>query len=609
MHTTTLRIHLSVLRIVPVLFLMIVCSPLALSQSDQVSVEVELSRSSVYVGDDLTYQIIVRGADNPTSPVVSFPDTINAQYHGRTWQSFTSMRVINGRNSTVTEKRFSFQFTLRAIESGIITIPAPTIEVDGQLYTGQASSFESRLPAQSDDDLIEITIQRDDIYLNESVILQCEWWIPGQTSEFSFTSSAIPSSFELLGLEPPQQGMNRIGFEINGQQLVAVTLDDQRDGVRMTKFVFNVSVTPTQAGNFTLGPFRSVFTRQTSNRNAFRAYAESNTIDVRVQPVPTENQPAGYSGAIGEFELRALSSNTTVNVGDPIGVTLRIRGQEPMVGVSDAPDLNSIPAFVDQFKISSEGWREVLPRQSGQRIYETTIRALSEQVSQIPSVELSSFNPATRSYKVYRSQPIKITVNPVQEITLSDAIVTGGAQSTPVMKPTDRVELTRAMPGLWAHGSMDDLQSSKGFSLIETIRNPVQISVLASGPCLFAFSLIFAIKRSRGTPQSATLCRALRQSQRLARSGHFGQALRHYVAIASGINEEALAAQDAYLLPIDDSDAKQLAFALDDVERGAYLEKHSDSQRSRSNNVSPSDAAQLLKRIHKQILCAGRGNS
>ena len=69
----------SFLLIVSVHMLMMMYSPLAMARNDQVSVEIELSRSSVYVGDELNYQIIVRGADNPTNPMVNFPDSINAQ--------------------------------------------------------------------------------------------------------------------------------------------------------------------------------------------------------------------------------------------------------------------------------------------------------------------------------------------------------------------------------------------------------------------------------------------------------------------------------------------------------------------------------------------------
>lgn len=609
MFISKLKTSICTLRITIAFLLVMFFAPVAMSQSDQITIDVELSRASVYLGDEVTYQIIVRGSDNPTNPVVSFPDSLNAQYHGRTWQSFTSMRVINGRNSTVTEKRFSFQFTLRAIESGTISIPAPTIEIDGQVYTGQNSSFESILPVESIDDVIEVSLERDEIYLNETVILECAWWIPDQTSEFSFTSSAIPSSFQLFGLEPLQAGTQRIAFDINGQQMLATILDDQLNGVRMTKFVFRMSITPTEQGEFTIGPLRSVFTRQGGSRNAHRAYAQSNTIKVSVRPVPTENQPDGYSGAIGEFQLQTQALNTNVNVGDPIELTLRVRGQEPMVGVTDAPNLSSNPLFVDQFKISSEGWREKLPRQSGQRVYSTTIRALDEHVTQIPSIELPSFNPMTRGYKVYRSLPIDIIVNPVQEVTLSDAVVTGGTPQVPTEKAIERVELTRAMPGLWAHGSLEELQTNSGFSLIETINNPVQFSILASGPCLFAFSLIFAIRRSRRTPQSHILNRAYRHAQSTTRGGHFADGLRHYVSIASGINTDAMTAQDVFLLPIQDADARLIASSLNDAERVEYVLENTSAQ----SPVDPRQDSrtydtQLLKRVHLQILNAARAN-
>ena len=121
-------------------------------QRDPVTVESEVSRLRVYVGDELTYQVIVRGADNPPMPEVEFPSSVVARYQGRSNQAFTSTRIINGRSRTVTDRRYSYQYALTAVDSGMLTIPAPVFEVDGQRYVGQAATFESLLPTRADTD-------------------------------------------------------------------------------------------------------------------------------------------------------------------------------------------------------------------------------------------------------------------------------------------------------------------------------------------------------------------------------------------------------------------------------------------------------------------------
>src|SRR5262249_57024823 len=49
------------------------------------------------------------------------------------------------------------------------------------------------------------------------------------------------------------------------------------------------------------------------------------TIDIR--PVPSAGQPASFSGAIGRFQLEADANPKILRVGDPLSVTLTVRGE------------------------------------------------------------------------------------------------------------------------------------------------------------------------------------------------------------------------------------------------------------------------------------------
>ncbi len=573
-------------------------------QRDPVTVESEVSRLRVYVGDELTYQVIVRGADNPPMPEVEFPSSVVARYQGRSNQAFTSTRIINGRSRTVTDRRYSYQYALTAVDSGMLTIPAPVVEVDGQRYVGQAATFESLLPTRADTDEMTITVDRTNLYLNETMVVECSWWIGAQTSGLSFSSSNLPESFQIIGLEPITTGRERVPFELNGQQMLGITDTDQSDPLGRTKFTFRFSITPTETGTFDLGPIRAVFTRHTNARKSFKAYVESERVPITVRQVPTQNQPEGYSGAIGTYQLKAQASNTVVNVGDPIVLTLKITAPEPMVGVDDAPDISRNPRFTDRFKISTDGWRELRPRQSGQRIYETTIRALNEQVDQIPPIELPSFNPTTNAYRVYQSNPIDLVVHPVEEFTLSDAIITGDSSArSPALASAERTELTDAMPGLWAHDTADNILAQPGFSLSDTLARPGWIAAIASGPATLALSLMFVVARGASDPRKRVLQVAWKRSRALARRGKHAQAFRSYLAAALEINQEAVTAEDALGLPISKEDAQLIAELIADDEHGHYVGH--DRQGTPTRTVPPG----LLRQVHTQVKDCWRAQS
>jgi len=586
-----------------ILFIVLGClSSIGYAQSDPISIDVELSRSRLYVGDDVTYQIIVRGANNPPTPEVDFPDSVRAKFHGRTSQSFTSMRSINGRNRTYTDRRYSFQYTITAVEEGTIEISAPSIVIDGQRYTGQAASFESILPVRSDVDDIEVSVPQSEIYINQSVELECNWWIGDQSSEFSFSSSSLPESFGVRGVEPRIASSQKVRFEIDGQQVIGVVVTGQHRGKEMTRLVFWLSVTPSEVGDFTLGPIRVVFTRRRGTGGSYRAYAESSPIPVTVKRVPIENQPNGYTGVIGDLRLSVYASNTNVNVGDPIELTLSISGQEPMLGVDDAPNLSGIPSFARDFKVSSEGWREKRPRKVGKRIFQTTIRALDDSIDQIPAIEFPSFNPATGSFRINKSSLIDIVVNPVEELTLEDAVITGGGNARLTESSVERSELTSAHPGLWAHGTADQVLEKPGFSF-ESVLKPIWIGAAASGPAIFAFSLLIGLIRDTRASAAGALRMAFRRSRFLDRKGLHAKAVRMYIAAALGINEDAIVAGDASRLPIDEDTVRAAELCLAGSEWDAFAGS------TQMNTTNEPDHSNLLHDIHTQLRAAKKGRS
>ncbi len=592
-----------ILRIAALVIVMMGSSFHAHAQSDPITVHAEVSRTRVYVGDELTYQVIVRGANNPPTPEVEFPDSVRARYQGRSNQAFTSTRIINGRSRTVTDRRYSYQYTLTALDSGELTIPAPSIEIDGQRYVGPAVTFESLFPAEVQTDKMTVSIERTELYLHETVVVECSWWIGEQTSGPSF-SSKLPRSFRITGLEPITKGREQISFELNGQQMLGVISTDPNDPYGRTRLTFRFGITPTEIGTFELGPIRAVFTRQSNTGRGYKAYIESNTQKITVRDVPTQGRPDGYAGAIGEYRLKAQASNTVVNVGDPIVLTLKINAPEPMTGVDEAPNILDDPRFTDRFKIASDGWRELRPRQRGQRIYEITIRALDEHVDQIPPIELPAFNPETKAYRIYKSNPIDLVVHPVEELTLSDAIITGDTTPrTARPQEMERTELTDAMPGLWAHGSADEILAQDGFSIVETLRRPGWIATIASGPAALALSLIFVVVRGASDPRERGLQRAWKRSRALARQGKHAQAFRVYLAGALEINEDAVTAEDARRLPIDEDDAERIAELIANDEHGYNAGHHAKHHARDDHQPSPASTLdpKLLKQVHTQI--------
>ncbi len=570
----------------------------AIAQVDQgISVEAELSRTRVYVGDEITYQVIIRGVANPPAPTVDFPDSVRTEFNGRSSQSFTTMRNINGRNRSVTDRRFSYQYTLTVTEPGTIEIPSPSIDIAGQSYSGQQLSFESLFPTFSEDDDLEVSLDQNTLYLNQTVEVECSWWFDQNTTQFSFTSSNIPESFEIRGLQPPSGRSQQVGFQINGQQMIGSVIQDRHLGRNMSKFSFRFTITPTDIGTFELGPIRVVFTRQQATGRNIRAYVESEPKTMQVQAVPTENRPEQYAGAIGAYRLQARSSHSSVNVGDPIQITLQITGDEPMIGAEDAPDLSASEEFNRQFKIASEGWREVETQSQGVRVFETTIRALDHTTKQIPAIKLPSFNPDTEKFETYTSDPIPLMVHEVEVITLSDAVVTGSPSPTPQIETVvERVKLSKRTPGIWVHRPAEEAIQDSHFRLNLALQSPVWITVIASGPGLFALSLAVCFFRKDNEQHPGITSRQWSRCKTLDRKGQPTEALRLYIASTLKMNPEAIVADDVFKLPISEDTAQSASELLLSDERVRF-----DAPTAVLGHQANQEHDRILFDIHTQI--------
>lgn len=559
-----------------------------LDAQEEVTVRASLSRESVFVGDELSFVVEIYGAADPQITSLDLPQGLGLVSHGRSFQSTNSTIIENGQRKQVRQRRFIFQFTITANKDGSFTIPAPVVEDRGIRYTGNETGFRSVLPSESLDDELVINIDRTRLYQNETIELECVWWLGDNTSQFNFGSSSIPESFEIRPVGIPGNSPYKIDFPLDGQIVSGQVSTGIHNGREKSSFTFRMSITPTELGSFELGPFRTLFTRQPSVGDRYRAYIESNTIEIEVVPVPEQGKPSIYDGAMGEFVLESRASANDVYVGDPIELTLRVQGDEPMTGLRDAPDLNTHPGFAGNFKIDSEGWRELTPRRDGTRIFQTTIRALNDSIREIPAIQVASFDPAIGQYRIFKSDPIPLRVDDVKEVTLADAIVTGDRPLTPPERRlpiVERVELTPAAPGLWAHGTLDDMTRREGFDLIETLQQPAWIATIITPPSLyFSAMLVLAYRRNRNQ-ERVRLKGAYRNARRMSGT----ESLRAYASEVLRINQDALVAADASLLGVNRELEHEVQRTLLQAERPGGV-------------VKDSAQSDLLQRVHTALI-------
>ena len=153
---------------------------------------------------------------------------------------------------------------------------------------------------------------------------------------------------------------------------------------------------------------------------------QSNTWELEVVPLPAAGQPADFSGGVGQFTLEATANPQEVEAGEPVTVTLTVKGTGNFATLS-APVLRN----PDGFKIYDAQKKAAGESGEEQVVFEQVLIPLSANVDRIGPYELSYFDPETGKYKTARSEVIPLTVTPGSE-PAGTAAFTRPGRGTPV---------------------------------------------------------------------------------------------------------------------------------------------------------------------------------
>jgi BatD DUF11 like domain len=136
---------------------------------------------------------------------------------------------------------------------------------------------------------------------------------------------------------------------------------------------------------------------------------QSKPISVVVKPLPEANKPASFGGAVGKFTLDATLNTLSIPAGDAAKLLLTINGSGNLPMIS-APAVNWPEGFEAFDPVAKEDISKTTVPISGSKLFEYTFNAPAKGNYIIPPIEFSYFDPATASYKIVRSDSIKITV-------------------------------------------------------------------------------------------------------------------------------------------------------------------------------------------------------
>jgi len=542
--------------------------------AQEVSVQVAVESKDVYLGQPFIFQIQIQGDDAPETPDLSALTDFAVEALGGRRNNSQSMTIVNGRVTQSVSRGYIFSYRLTAKRAGRLTVPGVPIKAGGQIYHTQPVAITSREPQQSDDFKLHVAFSKERCYVGEPVPLTITWYISKDVRNFTFAVPVLEdnrfTAVDSDQLHDPNVEYFRV--PLGSSETLAVKGQGELEGRTYATLTFQRILMPKEAGIFEFPPATVAFEalvgyerprlgrsllddffsddffsmgRQGVYRNLV---TPSDPTRLEVLALPNEGRPANFSGLVGRFRIEADASPREVNVGDPITLTIRVKGSDYLAGV-ELPPLQDQPGLAKHFKIPREMASGKM--EGNAKTFTQTVRAMDSNITEIPPIELSYFDSESGRYQVARSDAIPLTVRATRVITAEDA---EGREPERI-----RNQLTAWQEGI-AHNYEDaEVLVNQAYGPGTWFQSPGWFATVAAPPIAYAALAIGLLIRRRrdANPELrrirrayATFAAQLKDLQDAAAGdgkrvpGAVLEALRAYLGSKLGMTAAALTYQD-----------------------------------------------------------------
>jgi hypothetical protein len=382
----------------------------------------------VGIDDQLVLTVSVSGSDigGISEPELPFLDGF--EIVGTNTSSSSQFRFVNGKMTS--SKTMDYIYTLQPLEVGRATIGSASIKFKGKSYktepieievvTGSSSGKTGSMPSPgiqapsapspsevqgSDDLFLRADFDRQEAFLGQQVT--ATYILYNRTSLTNVQFGQVPT-FTGFWAEKIYDA-DRLNFQ---QQVIG----GKRYQVAVLK---KLALFPTAAGEIKVEPMELICDLRVQSRDFFdsfwgrtkRVRVASKPITITVKPLPQAGKPDGFSGPVGQFVLKARVDHGQVKAGEPVELTLEIRGQGNLKTVSppELPALEGFTAFEPEVReeLSSSG-----DKIGGAKTYRYVLIPKEQGEYLIEALNLHYFDPAEKAYRTASTKPIAIKVQP-----------------------------------------------------------------------------------------------------------------------------------------------------------------------------------------------------
>jgi hypothetical protein len=387
------------------------------------TVNATVDRPTVPLGENVTLTITFDGV-NASQPSLPTIPGFNVVGKGSAFS-------IDSSRGVATQ---SFTYQLATTRVGTFTIPALQFNLGGQLQTTQPIQVNVvQTAAASSPWFAKIVVPKSQLYVGELSEVEVQLYFQeGRITQYPQLSA--DSGF-IMGKRGPDAARNP-------------WLKPTQSRATISNQIFNVitfrqPITPVKAGALSLGPATvSLLIPDRSRAPDFffgrperevRVVAEKAT--VQALSLPTENVPATFAGAVGNFTMTFNAAPTNVAAGDPITAHIQIRGRGALESIQlpPQPTWNEFKTYPPTSQIEDGD-----PNSSiGTKTFEQVVVPERPGIKALPSFAFSFFDPDQRAYRTLNGRATPLNVTPSSGGSSALPSLPGATNAAPAQPASD----------------------------------------------------------------------------------------------------------------------------------------------------------------------------
>jgi hypothetical protein len=435
--------------------------PAALRADDEPKMSVTLGQAEIYAGQSVDYRVVIDNVENPPAPEIRGLEDCDVAFLGQQSLDSHQVTVINGVMSRVDHHGREFHYRLTPRKAGDFILPAPVVTVGGKTLSGDRLRLVVLPPSAQDLVAVELSADRAAVYPTQPLVVTISVFVkalPAPLSDRDPLSVQDPRpALRIPWLTDLPAGLSAkddwrqwvkayldpdgIGFRLNDiveqrafslfehealtfrphpQSLTRRNAKGQEIAYR--RYNFTRTLTAKQAGPIHLAAVtvQGTFASGVSDSGDLRGkdiYAASKPLSIMVKDVPRDGRPDTYVGAIGHFRLEAELTPRKAKVGDPLTLTLVLRGSGSLAAVKP-PDLGKIPDIARRFKVYEA--TQTTDADAARFVY--SLRPLVEGDEPFPGIPVSYFEVDQDRYATLQSDPIPVHITKAERLSAEQIV-------------------------------------------------------------------------------------------------------------------------------------------------------------------------------------------